>query len=272
MSALKEFWEYARDFRTLLGWTVKSAFAAPLVPILLNLGPPWDAGSPGAAKGAVAILTAIAQMFGLTSAFAFGSAWTADGAKTVLRRSLWVGSVSFLLYLAAFVFLTEQPSPPREPQRYVTGFLKTKAYYIILPEAANSPEDAKDFLGRDPVRIWEPWTVYVSLFIVSVTWLVFFGSLAFYIGAFIRGIPILRDDSDSVQDRRSIYELGLPVGLRHDLEAAGIVTIGDLVSKTEGELLQMPRIGEAKVESIRLLLREQDRCLRGEALQKVENS
>jgi hypothetical protein len=195
----------------------------------------------------------------LTSAFAFCSTWNSVKVRIVLSRSLYCAVASMFIYFAVFVFLSEQPQQPRFQHRYVTGFIKTNEYYLLLSHAANDSEMVKDMLKRDPLKIWEPWTVYISYFLIFIAWLIFFGSLSFYIGTFVIGSNILHGG-------QSIHELALPKKLNHELEESGIVTIDDLISRTKDELLQIPKIGEAKAKLIQNALLKYGRCLRGDSI------
>lgn len=259
MSAFGEFLKFVADCRSLMGWIVKAGFAAPLLPLILNLGPPFEGGTPTAGKAAVALLTAIVQMFALTSAFAFGVKW-ADEGRAVLKKALVFGIGWLLAYVTMLLLLTEVP--PSVPQRYVAGFIRTSQYMVVLDELGD-PEKAKDALGRNPLRIWEPWTVYVSYVLVNLTWLTFFGVLTFYVGAFV--MVLRKTNAASLPGtERSIYELRLPKNIQRDLEAAGIITISDLLTRTREELLRLPRIGEARVAAIVARVQECGWSVRGQ--------
>jgi len=256
MSPLGKFWNYVASVQSLFGWIVKGGLAVPLLPLLADLGPPWNAMSPVLAKGTVAILTAIVQILAMTSAFSYGKARSLAWRSSVQHRTFMAVIPALVIYVALLLLLTE--TTPKVSHRYVKGFLVTSDYHTVLAELGD-PDKAKDALGRNPFRIWVAWTVYISQFLVTIGWLTFFGILAFYIAIFVE---IVTDEHEA--DKMSIFELGLPESIRRDLEVAGVITIGDLVAKTRHELLKLPKIGESKVDTISRFLRNNGRHLRGE--------
>jgi len=256
-NALSRFWRLIKDYESIFGWIAKCGFVAPLFPMILNLGPPWGTGgSELMAKATVVLLTTIVQAMALIAAFTFAhTGLRAAGLSKLLKRGLFVAIAGLILYLGVFIGTTE--SPPHTSQRYVKGFLPSKAYRRALAQLNGDVDRAKDALGRRPLRIWVAWTVYVNTFLVNGAWLFFFGCLSFYIGAFAKALPTMTD-----VEVRSILELDLPYRLRRELEHAGISTIGDLVSKTRRELLQLDGIGKARIQEIEHALEQHALSLR----------
>jgi len=62
----------------------------------------------------------------------------------------------------------------------------------------------------------------------------------------------------------SIAELELPVRMLNRLEKNGILTLGDLVKMSEGDVLKVPWLGPKAVEIIRERLKDEGLKLRGD--------
>jgi hypothetical protein len=229
--SLTEFGRFPGPPDTGRGWTLWGSFAAPLIPLLLGLGPPWNGSSPIMEKGAVFLITAIVQLLAVTAAFFIVPPLNPNRMRRVMAAGLGVCVTAMAAYLILFVLFTEiQPNTSR---RLIAGW-KYSEYFDAVREDAGSIEDAKMSYGYRPLEIYEPWTVWCALLLVVFSWLAFFGFVVFYVSLFIRSIPLMR--KESVSDDRAIVKLGLTQDILQTLHSAEVHTVGDLCALSERQL------------------------------------
>jgi hypothetical protein len=175
---MKEFWKFANDYRSGIAWIARLAVSAPLMSILLGIGPPWPNAT------AVPVATSILQLVILMYAFQFWGAKSVPALKRRMQWSMWIMCATFVGYLFAFSFFTfEGPQGGRD----VKGF-------VLRPEIENLRSlglvtSEQDMLAKGnyvPERIWEEWTLAVMRPLIMVLWLAFFAAVAVYIASFVR--------------------------------------------------------------------------------------
>jgi hypothetical protein len=235
------FWSFILDVRSVLSWIAKAAFAAPLVPIVVNLGPPWYAGGYVNNKSTIIIVTAIVQAFALTSTFFL---YQSNPSRISTRRILvsLIISVSFLLlYVVGLTVITE--IQPNTSNRLPSGLSYTDKFIMILESNSGNIVQSKEEFGNDPFRIYNSPGVYFSLIAMPLCWLVFFGSFMFYLGIFS-----IHTGWQGGKDPIEI--LGLADDITSKLRADGIRTVSDLTSKTLMELKELEGIGQGKANTI----------------------
>lgn len=247
------FWSYILDVHSVLSWIAKAAFVAPLVPIVVNLGPPWYAGGYVNNNSTIIILTAIVQAFALTSTFYFYHKHPNKISTRVILVSL-ITSISFLLlYVIGLTVLTE--IQPNTSNRLPTGLSYSDKFNILLESNSGNIVQTKEEFGNDPFRIYNPPGVYFSLVAMPLCWLLFFGTLMFYLGTF--------SIHTGWQGGKEPFEvLGLSDDISAKLRAASIKSVSDLTSKTIKQLKELDGIGPAKANIILQALKAKGFSLR----------
>jgi hypothetical protein len=231
-STLADFWRFIADFQSVFGWALKASFAAPLIPVAVGFGPPWDGTSPLTEKATVVLITAIVQLLAVTGSFFILPPMRPDRLRRVLAFSLGLSGVTTVSYLCVFVLLTEVQ--PDQPNRMIVGWWYSDDFYTTqLSEGGNIAQTKMD-MGHRPLEIYESWTVWISLLIVLFTWLAFFSSLVFYVGLFVKNVSILQ--RESVLDDRALVTLGLSQSVLRKLHSIEVHTVGDLCAMSERQL------------------------------------
>src|SRR5437870_967986 len=114
-SALKDFWSFASDVRSVTAWTAKASVAAPLIDIILGFGPPWPT------RTGVPVLTSIVETFVLMYTFVFWKRMPLKRLTTCFRGAVILIVITFILYIMIFSFFVyNAPSPDA---REIKGFL-----------------------------------------------------------------------------------------------------------------------------------------------------
>lgn len=231
-STLADFWRFIADFQSVFGWALKASFAAPLIPVAVGLGPPWDGTSPLTEKATVVLITAIVQMLALTGSFFILPPMRPHRIRRVLAFSLGISAVTMVSYLVVFVLLTEVQ--PDQPNRMICGWWKSDDFYTTQRSEGGTIAQTKMDMGYIPLEIYESWTVWASLFIVLFNWLAFFASVVFYVGLFVKNVSILQ--KESILDDRALVTLGLSQSVLQKLHSSEVHTVGDLCAMNERQL------------------------------------
>lgn len=238
---LAEFWRFLSDFDSVFGWAIKASFAAPLAPVAVGLGPPWDGTSPLAEKATIVLLTAIVQILAVTGAFFIFPPMQPNKVRRILATALISSLVAMFAYLLLFVLLTELQ--PEQSNRMISGWWYSERFIVTLLDGGDI-ETAKLGCGYKPLQMYVPWTVWVSFFLVLFSWLGFFASIIFYLGLFVKHIAALRQDAQV--DDRALVTLGLSSGVLKLLHESEIHTVGDLCALSERQVRHSLRGSDEK--------------------------
>ena len=185
LGGLKEFWSFVRDFKSVESWVAKSAVAAPLIDLVLNIGSPWPT------RIGVTTLICVIEICILMYAFEF---WRRS--KPKLRKTMRASLIVFFLilpvHLSLFsVFVQDNPDMFH---RDVIGFRLDPGIeeWSNAQTTPHSPGELLTFFERDPMNIWQPWSVHVARLAVLSTWLAFW----FFFGSFVAAFVLLRRQTE----------------------------------------------------------------------------
>jgi|GEM_PF-1984444 len=176
-NALKDFWEFTAEITSITSWLAKAAVAAPLVDIVLGIGPPWPS------KVAVPILTCLAEVMVMMYGFQFWSGLSRPRLGRRLRVAFVLIVLTLLLYITFFSFFVYDA--PSGADREVKGLFYQGDVQVVINRGDIREADVIKAGEYDPLRIWVPWSVYVMRVIVLCIWLLFFTCLASGIASFV---------------------------------------------------------------------------------------
>lgn len=179
--AMKEFWLFAKDFKSASAWVAKAAIAAPLADILLNLGPPWPS------RVGVAILVCIVEVIVLMWSFEFwkhGETTIAEVRK-VMRWSL-IGA-AFIVVPYLWLFASYVEDAPNWWTRVVIGTTYHEEIGEMVHEDPSkyTTRELLERFERQPERIWTKDSIIKIQVILLACWLLFWIALSCYVAAFV---------------------------------------------------------------------------------------
>jgi hypothetical protein len=179
-TALPEFWDFAKDFKSVSGWVAKAAVAAPLADIVLNIGPPWPS------RPSVAILLCIVEVVVLMYSFEFwrhGSP-RIQHIRSVMRAAIAAVAVAFVVYMPLFAFFIVDAEDAWH--RVVIGY---KMHDDVAEMQKSDPgqwtPEELILQFHDVMAVWTPWSVNVMRTIVLLVWLLVWAALSVVISAFV---------------------------------------------------------------------------------------
>jgi hypothetical protein len=162
---MEDFKKFILSFNSLTSWLAKGVILAPFLALVYSLGPPYPDIK------AVCITTSLFQLLSLMYVFSF---WTGTS-KRKLQRSFKVGlllfALGFISYILFFQFFTIPTNS--KTTLVVKGFVVRQEIKEII-EPTFTLYDAFKGYGYDPIRIWEPWSVYVMRTGLLMSWLLVF--------------------------------------------------------------------------------------------------
>jgi hypothetical protein len=177
------------------------------------------------------VLTLIVEILALTAAFIVLRGKHAAWLRGLFWGSLIAAVVSFVIYLGSFLLLTELQ--PDTNNRLLVGLAYSDLFAQMLGGYNGDVRQAKMDIGYDPMRIYQPWSIWASFGIVLISWLVFFSSLVVYLSSFVRSA----EEPHGLTDDRALVVLSLTNETRQLLHLSGIETVGDLCATNERQLL-----------------------------------
>jgi len=174
-TGLQEFKETVSDFRSVTALALNSSVAAPLVALVMDIGPPWPTGAP--------IITSFAELIVLITIFHF---WYGNSRRRISKRmvmALVVLCVGFVVYMALFDSFTFSPKGSKDKD--VRGFVVQEEVRKVLSAEHITADDALRESEYDPNRVWEPWSVTTIRIAILTSWLILFVSLSVFVGTFV---------------------------------------------------------------------------------------
>ncbi len=179
-TALGEFWQFTKDFKSVTAWIAKAAVAAPLVDIILNIGPPWPS------RVAVAILTCVVEVLVLMYSFEF---WRRGSPRiSEIRNVMRFGIGSFVLMFIVYIFFFASFIVEADDawHRVVIGY-QMHADVAEMVKDNPSKWTPKELIiqFQDEMEVWTSSSVNVMRTIFVVAWLLLWASLAVVISAFV---------------------------------------------------------------------------------------
>jgi hypothetical protein len=178
--ALAEFWQFARDFQTVPAWVAKAAVAAPLLDILLSLGPPWPN------RISVAVAVCVVEMVILMYSFEFwrrGAPAIVD-VRRVLRRATLLLALIFAGYAYVYASFVEEGEDAWD--RVAIGYrLQPHVAELIASDPVKYTPRQLILDFHDPKSIWTSQSVNTIRWFLLVGWLSFWACLSVVISAFV---------------------------------------------------------------------------------------
>ena len=243
-TGMQAFVDFCNNFQSSIGLATKIGFWVPILPIILGLEPPWDGSNKFQEKCSIGVLTLVVQVIAITSVFVLLRNRTPADLRRYFKWSLLVAVFAFIGYVISFILFTELQ--PDTNTRLSAGFFKTKEFYDVLDANNNDAHQSKLDFGFDPMRIYEPWTVWTTMLIVLLSWLAFFGSFIFYLGSFVHSAK----EEIPLTDDRALIALELEPPIRQFLHSRGIETVGDLCATSPRQLKEMLDGSDVSFESV----------------------
>jgi hypothetical protein len=186
---LDEFWDFVKDFQNLYAKIAKLAVAAPLLDLVLNIGPPWPS------RSSVTTSVVLMQILVLMCSFAI---WRQGKEKLHHIKAWLVGSsvvfgVLFLLvYIPLFSFFIEDA--PNIWNRLVRGYELQEPIQEFVKRMAKERGEVwgpKTLIAyfmdatHDETTIWTPGSVYTMRAITISVWLALSATYAIAVAAFV---------------------------------------------------------------------------------------
>lgn len=178
VNPLKAFWDFVRQARSIRERVALAAIAAPIVDLLVCIGPPWPT------REMCAIATVVAEFFVFMVCFEL----LHRKAKGRLQRwMLWGMAASvlfFAIYMYCFASLIHQA--PDHFHRVVGGWSYT-------PEAIQHKERNPGItdstlvadMGNDVEQVWTKGSLVLTRLIVLFNWLLLFTAVTFSFTVFL---------------------------------------------------------------------------------------
>jgi len=187
-SPLGEFWAFAKDFQSLSAWVAKAAVAAPILDLVLNLGPPWPE------RVSVTTAVVLLQLLVLMCSFTFwrqGRESKTRIKKWLLRCSIAFGVVFFLVYLPLFAFFVVDA--PDRWNRSISGWVLQPPIkeFVAAEEKEGRVWTAKKLIAyfvdatNDETAVWTATTVYTMRAVLLGIWGACFLLYAIAMSAFV---------------------------------------------------------------------------------------
>jgi hypothetical protein len=173
-TGLQEFKALLSNVKSITSWAVNGIILVPLADVVLKLGPPWPKGVP--------ILTSLAELLVLMCIFQFCFRASRKRLSRCMLIAIFVMCLSFFGYLIlvnSFTF-----SPPSTTARYAKGF-SVRSNVKPLINDQYTENDALQDAEYDPKNVWEPWSITTVEVSLLALWLILFGSLSLFVGAFV---------------------------------------------------------------------------------------
>lgn len=230
---MQAFTEFCSNFQSSIGTAAKVGFLIPVLPLVLGLEPPWDGANKLQEKLSVGTLTLVTQIMAVTSVYVLLNRRSPAELRRYFKWSLVVSIVAFVAYTISFLLLTELQ--PGTSTRLIAGFMTTHEFKQVLEVNNRDISQTKLDFGFDPMRIYQPWTVWASLIAVLLSWLAFFGAFSFYLGSFVQSAT----QPGPMMDERALAVLNLSLPERQLLQSRGLETVGDLCALTPRQLREM---------------------------------
>lgn len=133
---LKEFWTFLKDFNSIYAQIGKLAIAAPLIDLVINLGPPWPS------RVGVGFALVGAQLLVVMCSFVF---WKQGKTRSDTIRYCLLGSAVCVALVFAFGYLPT----------YAKHVVKVTSDYIVVGEELQPP--MKEFVAAAAKQDHEVW-------------------------------------------------------------------------------------------------------------------
>lgn len=187
-SPLSEFWAFAADFNNVYAQIAKFAIAAPLLDLIINIGPPWPS------RVAVSFSLVVIQVLVVMCSFAV---WRQG--RTALRvvRKWLVGAAAafvglfLLVYIPLFaVFVVPAPNYRNAIVRGLTYQQPIKRF-LEVQESEGQTWSPKALVAHfaddvhDETTIWTPGSVALGRLFLLISWLVVGLAYALSVSAFV---------------------------------------------------------------------------------------
>ncbi len=172
---MENFRKFILDFNSLTSWLAKGAILAPFLTIVYSLGPPYPSLT------AACIITSLLQLLSLMYVFTFWSKLNQNKLQRLFKINLLLFCLGFILYILLFQFFTKPAGSQTDLE--VTGFVVKQEIKEILASDFTI-DDAFEGSSYNPIKIWEPWSVYTMRTILLVSWLLMFTCITFSIALF----------------------------------------------------------------------------------------
>ncbi len=187
-SPLAEFWQFASDFQNVYAQIAKIAIAAPLLDLMVQVGPPWPS------RLAVSFSFVAIQLLIVMCSFAF---WRQGrtSLKVVKRWFLGGTAIFVLLFLLIYIPLFSilvVPAPDYRNALVVGYTYQDPIQTFIKSEAEDGQTWSPKALvahfvdeSHDESAIWTPSSVALSRAVLLGVWLLVGLSYALAVSAFV---------------------------------------------------------------------------------------
>jgi len=187
-SPLSEFWVFASDFNNVYAQIAKFAIAAPLLDLIINIGPPWPS------RLSVSFSVVVIQVLVVMCSFAV---WRQGRTPLrVIKKWLVGGTCIFLsLFLLGYIpiFAMFVVPAPNYRNAIVKGFTYQKPIVTFLADEESKGQtwSPKALVAHfvddthDETTIWTPGSVAAGRALLLVAWLLIALAYAIPVSAFV---------------------------------------------------------------------------------------
>jgi hypothetical protein len=183
---LSEFWAFARDFNNVYAQIAKFAIAAPLLDLIISIGPPWPS------RLAVSFSVVVVQVLVVMCSFAV---WRQGRTPLGVVRRWLVGATAVFIVLFLFLYIPVFAVFVVPAPNYRNAIVKGFSYQedIVIFRAAQKAEGqtwsdkalVAHFVDgtHDETEIWR--FVAVARLLVLIAWLLVTLAYAVAVSAFV---------------------------------------------------------------------------------------
>ncbi len=170
---LGEFWRFVTDFNSFYANIAKAAALAPVLDLVLNLGPPWPS------RISVTTTMMMLQIVVLACSFAiWRQGKTAIGVVKAWLAAASAGFISVVLLVYIPLFIMFVRDDPNAWSRVVIGYdIQPRIRHLIAQrpnESWSSERLLREFEDAETgiTDIWTPESVYLARYLLLTTWLI----------------------------------------------------------------------------------------------------
>jgi hypothetical protein len=174
-TGLNEFREVLSDFRQLSALATKALVVVPFADLWLKLGPP--------PSKIVASITSLIGFLALVFVFQFWHDAKANRLGAIMKASLILFFIGIMISLALLERFTVSPGHGQE--RVVEGLFIRSDVKPLIDSSFDNTKEALRASEYDAERVWTKSSIVTLQVLITIVWVVTFGSLVVYLGVFI---------------------------------------------------------------------------------------